>query len=533
MFERRLHAFLAALLFSCAPALFARVVSYAPYSNSASFVGVQSRLNRHFAVVEGPNPVNYGLMISPLPYWSSYAYGQVVVYDFDGREEPRVVFPQDGTLAAFSVLAVHEDLAHVPSILIQTNSTLGGQNPQQQFVMMLSTDGGNTWKHVLFGNDVIFQLPNQTPDLGGPFARARYSQVRIGTDDTPFIVGTFNAVYGITTDAYARSVAPVGQVLPLVGTDRSGFLVLVRNTPDSISIANTAGVIPFVPYAHASVTPAASYEGWISDDGSFYLEEYLNGQRSLKFISRNSVMTTVAGPDGPSTDPLSFFAVPTYDYSGAWMIQRNTGKPTKLLSYTPADGLKEQWQDVTGPEVEALIAGATGTSLLIQVHRERPQADQRLFKDPALAVWHVGETAPATYDELYLNETLGKGFVHVDPDKVASGEPFVFDSGPPGSGFGPIRVSPAPAGGSDVTQEWGVVRASLKQRLVLPGVGRIQGAYGSFWYSDVILYNPMSQPQNVLVRYVPTGSGPVTDELREKTLTLAPNEIRVITDALK
>ena len=105
------------------------------------------------------------------------------------------------------MLAVRENAQHVPSILIQTNSTLGGQNPAQQFVMMLSTDGGATWKHVLFGSDVIFQLPNQTPDLGGPYARERYSQVRIGTDDTPFLAATASAIYGITTDAYARPVA--------------------------------------------------------------------------------------------------------------------------------------------------------------------------------------------------------------------------------------------------------------------------------------------------------------------------------------
>src|SRR6185369_6109277 len=97
----------------------------------------------------------------------------------------------------------------------------------------------------------------------------------------------------------------------------------------------------------------------------------------------------------------------------------------------------------------------------------------------------------------------------------------------------PIRTSPAPAGGSDVSQEWGLVRASLKQHLVLPGIGRIQGAYGSFWYSDVILYNPLPRSQNVTIRYVPTGGGPVTDELREKTLTLGAMEIRVINDALK
>jgi len=531
MSKRRLHALLAAFLFCCVLPAAARVISYAPYSDRVSFVGVQSRLDRHFAVVEGPQPVYSGVMLSPGPFWNGYAYGQVVIYDSEGREEPRVVFPQDGTLAAFSVLAVRENPQHVPTLLIETNSPLGGKNPEQQWIVMISNDAGATWQHVLFPNSVVFQLAAATPDLGGPFARGRYSPVRIGSEAMPFFVATFNAVYAITPDATARTLASSsGQQPPLVGTNRDGTVLLVRYAPDQIGIAYTSPILAPLP-APFTVDPNATYEGWIGTDGAVYLEQNLNGQRSLK-VGRNGVLTGVAGPDGASNDPMSFFAVPTFDYNGAWMIQRGSGKPTKLLRYTVADGVKEQWQDATGPEVEALHAGASGTSLLIQVHRTRPQADQRLFKDPALAVWHVGEPAPSFYDELYLNETTAKGFVHLDVDKVAAGEPFVFDSGAVDT-TGPVRTSPAPAGGSDVTQEWGVVRASLKQHLVLPGVGRIQGAYGSFWNSDIVLYNPLPRAQNVVVRYVPTGGGPVTDELRTKTITLGAMEIRVITDALK
>ena len=533
MFERRLHAFVALFLLCCAPVLSARVVSYAPYSDRAAFVGTQHRLDRHFAMVEGPNPVYYGPMLSPAPYWNGYAYGQVVVYDSEGQDEPRVVFPQDGSLAAFALLAVRENAQHVPTILVQTNSTLNGQNPQQQWVMMISSDGGTTWTHVLFPSDVVFHLLSGASDLGGPYAHGRYSSVRIGTDAVPFIVATSSAVYAISPDGVSRVLSPTTFNAYPIGTNRDGSLVLVRTNATTIAVLPVNPLLPGeMPTIYPTITvdSGSYYEGWIGPDNSVYLEQLLT-VRSLK-VFRNGVLTDIAKADGGSTDAMSFFAVPAFDYNGAWMIQRGAGKPTKLLHYTPAAGLKEEWQDVTGPEVEALHAGASGTSLLIQVHRSRPQADQRLFKDPALAVWHIGEPAPANYDELYLNETVTKGFVHVDVDRIASGEPFVFDSGPPG-GSGVIRTSPAPAGGSDVTQEWGVVRASLKQRLVLPGIGRIEGAYGSFWYSDVILYNPMPAPQNVVVRYVPTGSGPVTDELREKTLTLAPLEIRVIADALK
>ena len=543
MFERRLHGLLAALLLCCAPILSARVISYAPYSDRVSFVGVQHRLNRHFAVVEGPNANVYGPGPILAPIYNGYAYGQVVVYDTEGRDEPRVVFPQDNTLANFTMLAVRENAQGVPTILIQTNSSLGGQNPQNQFLMMISNDGGTTWKHVLFPNSILFQLGAQTVDLGGPYARGRYSPVRIGNDELPFVVATPSVVYGIFPDGTPRvagSVTPTtGSSNPLVGSNADNTLFLVRMTSNTIGVVDLNGKL----FQTLNVDSVGQYEGWIASDGAVFLELWRSEGRFLS-VYRNGTKLDLGGPEGmtqpaPGTSPIisgdamAFFAVPTYDYNGAWMINRGTGKPTKLSLYTAADQVKEQWQDVTGPEVEALHAGKSGTSLLIQVHRSRPQADQRLFKDPALAVWHKGEPAPTFYDELYLNETAAKGFVHVDVDKIGGGEPFVFDSGLQIPSSGGIVISPLPGGGSDVTQEWGVVRASLKQRLVLPGIGRIEGAYFSYWLSDVILYNPLAKPQNVLVRYVPTGNGPVTDELREKTLTLAPLEIRVITDALK
>src|SRR5204863_280043 len=177
---------------------------------------------------------------------------------------------------------------------------------------------------------------------------------------------------------------------------------------------------------------------------------------------------------GPYSHGLSatagvIFAVPTSDYNGAWMIQRQSGKPTKLSRHTLAAGTEVLWTDVSGPEVEALHTAGSPDKLLIQVHRRRAQ----VFIDPALALWRVGEPAPTAYDELFLNESVSKGFVHVDVDNLASGAPFAFDSG---VAFPSIILSggggSAGGGGGDVVQEWGVVRGSLKQRLVLPGIAR-------------------------------------------------------------
>lgn len=187
--------------------------------------------------------------------------------------------------------------------------------------------------------------------------------------------------------------------------------------------------------------------------------------------------------------------------------------------------MKTFWSDLTGPEVEALHPGASGERVLIQVHRRRAQPDQ-WFIDPALAIWKIGDPAPRDYDELFVAETELKGFVHLDVDAMAQGQPFVFDSGL--SVVPDSRTSPPIAGGGDVTQEWGIVRSALKQELVLPGIARLPGAFNSYWQSDVVLYNPVAENQEVVIRYAPLG-GPSA----ATTLTLAPREIRVIKDALK
>lgn len=223
---------------------------------------------------------------------------------------------------------------------------------------------------------------------------------------------------------------------------------------------------------------------------------------------------------------MRFSPRPRFAKSGAWAITRGGGRPTVLYRVTSGQ-LETMWSDITSPDVEALHAGTSGEKLLIQVHRPRPAVDARVFKDPALAVWHVGDIAPRAYDELFLNEQWNKGFVHVDVEKIEGGEPFVFDGGAaPQGGGGGIIVSPPPSsGGGDIVQEWGVVRASLKQQLVLPTVGRTRGAFGSDWVSDVIIQNPLNDSQTLELRFVPSGGALPA---QSKTVTLNRLEIRML-----
>ena len=270
-------------------------------------------------------------------------------------------------------------------------------------------------------------------------------------------------------------------------------------------------------------------DGWITPDGRAYVEADMygsSGTRHAVLLAAGGGRLEIASAMNPN--PTDLFAVPTADFSGAWVLQRGSG-PTVLSLHTPAAGLVEAWRDVTRPEVEALHAGASGTRLLVQVHRPRPQVDQRVFKDPALAVWEVGQPAPAAYDELFVNEQTMKAFVHVDPDTLSAGEPFLFDSGSPSLVFLPPGPSGA-GGGADVIQEWGVVRGSLNQRLVIPGTARTDGRNSSRWRTDLVLRNPDPDPVAVAVRFLPNpGAAPAVPDA---AVTLAGGAILTESDVL-
>jgi hypothetical protein len=515
----------------------ARIISYAPYTDRAATPALQHRMNRHFVLVEQA-PASNLQIVSPIPPYAVFPPGQLVLYDSKGEEEPRVIFPIDGTNASINVAAVREDERQVVSALIQTTANLNGTNPGGFAIWLMTNDSGASWMKVAIPLAGVFSQ-SFGADNGGPFVRSRYSSVRIGTREVPFVVGTPLGVFAVANDGTVKQILTSAMMssLPLLGSDREGRRFLVWTT-NSIAIVDINGNQSTV----ATISANGSIEGWIAPDGGVFLEHTMTqGQVVLWYAKDGAINPVAASWDGSPTaqPPINsswvFFAVPTADYSGAWIVKRGGSRPSSLLLYKPGAGLVQQWQDVSAPEVEALHPAASGTRVLIQVHRPRQSVDQMMFKDPALAVWHVGDPAPRFYDELFLSETTTKGFVHLDVDAVETGEPFVFDSGVAQSFFpmGPI-LSPAPsAGGSDVIQEWGVVRASLKQQLVLPGVGRTPGAYGSNWSTDVTLYNPSDAPLNVDLSFVSNGVDVrAADVMPPSRMTLKAREIRMIPDVL-
>lgn len=489
---------------------FARVISYSPYTNQVAEPAIQSRTARHFVLLEAePKDYQYRLR------------SEVVLYDSTGVDEPRVITPAPGV---YYQSALYQKAGEAPVILL-----IGGERYYPQS-LWIGEGGGTSWRKVVGGPPVDW-VANLDVDTGGPFTTGLFAPIMIGNDAWPFVVTIRGkGVWAIRRDGTARQ---------LFG---DGARVIGRNAAGTRFLAHHDGAIwsrsvdrPAVRLAAAA--PNGLYAGWITANGTAYVELlshagrflFTTGGGGLQFVAGDALEPPATPSYPPTTLPLRFFAVPTHDYEGAWIVRRNSTE-TSLLRHTPPTGLRLRWTDRSAPQIEGLIAGASGKTLLVQVHRERKSAQlDRPFIDPALAVWRVGEPAPREYEELYLNENWNKGFVIVDPDTIESGAPFVFNSG-----FVEIveqvvsRVSAPLGGGSDVMQEWGVVRGSFQQRLVLPGVARLRGAYGSFWQTDLTVYNPLAEPQDVEVRFVPLGA----QEPFTTTLTLEPLEIRAIGDVL-
>ncbi len=539
----RVAALASLVLLVLADTVSARVISYAPLTSRTAIPAVQRRTNRHALLVEQTGIQTF---VGGGPSCLSCGYSspsRLVLHDSLGQEEPRDVTP-GGVDTGIDFAAAREETGSSPVFLVHTSASLSaGENPTSLYRFLFSADGGTTWS--------VLPLPSAgayfpwSADIGGPFVRARDSAVRIGTSASPFLLALFEsdsarlglwdvfANGGVARRAFASSDSS------LVGTDAEGRRALLSGTPLAAAGPGSGNATPGLYVVNPDGSsqaltdkPANTYfrNGWITPDGRAYVEAdtYTStGSRHALFLAAGGGRLEIAAAVNPG--PTDLFAVPTPDFSGAWVLQRGTG-PTVLSLHTPDTGLVEAWHDVTRPEVEALHVGASGKRLLVQVHRPRPQVDQRVFKDPALAVWEVGHPAPASYDELFVNEQTMKAFVHVDPDTISNGEPFLFDSGSPSLVFVPGGPSGASGGGGDVIQEWGVVRGSLHQRLVIPGTARTDGMNGSRWRTDLVLRNPDPDPVAVSVRFLPNATG--VSAAFDASVTLAGGAILTKSDVL-
>lgn len=494
---------LLAVLLLLAPMASARVLSYAPYSDKPAMRGYHERTSRYFLLVEGDAASVYdGLVYN----------GNVVLYDSTGAEGPRVIFPAGGGVATIRAVAMYERDGLPPVFLVIT-----GWPSTNTFI---SRDGARSWRQIERLNDLT-PVTARSEDFGGPWTQGLGAPILINATSGRFIVSYHRGIFAIGASGVARPLydsAP-GALNKLLGQNRAGTSFLIQTHRNALVTVDLEGRT-----RSAGTGPESPQYGWISDDGAIFVVATNIEQSRNVYRYEGRRGTLVA-----TTRLLKSFAVPTHDSNGFWFLEHEKNFNTVLSRYTRATGLQMMWEDRDAPEVEALHPNAADDVVLIQVHRERLKQDLS-FLDPAIAIWRIGEPAPAGYDELFLMEGPRKGFVHLDVDKVAAGEPFVFDSGfirpaPPD-----VVVSPPPAnpggGGADVVQEWGVVRASLDLRLVVQGVTR-EGA----WTTDLVMYNPLDQPQRVGIEYV-AGESIQSRAKADVAVDLAAHEIRVVSDIL-
>lgn len=524
----------------------ARVISYAPITGRQATPAVQKRTNRRAVLVEQVS-VGYPLTGGPSCGACFQTLSRLVVYDTQGAEEPRDVTPAGAPMVLYSAAAFER----ADGTLFLFANGYGAADPPVGVRNYFSKDGGRTWTTASGLTPCAISSGTQV-DIGGPQVGARGAGVLPGSADAPFFVLTYSAagteIWAVGAEGAARRLLGSAPFAALLGTDLEGRRLLFSGQLAGAgpglgepatgvwSVAFDGTPTLLAPLAAGAVSYGPS-SGWITPAGSAYLNvDWTATTAPAGFTARRSVALASGGvireiAVSPSPNATDLFAVPTFDFSGTWILQRGDG-PTVLSSHTQAGGLVEAWRDVTRPEVEALHAAASGTRLLVQVHRPRPQVDQRIFKDPALAIWTVGTPAPASYDELFLQETSLKGFVHLDVDAAATGAPFLFSSGASYvSIFPPGPAGPSGGGGGgDVVQEWGVVRGSLRQRLVIPAAARTGGMFGAAWRTDLVLRNPDPDPVSVAVRFLPNAD--TAPAAPDRTILLPGSSVATYPDVL-
>ena len=528
---------LALLLFAVEAA--ARVIPSAPVSRWPVIPSVQKRAARHAVVVE---LVTYGASC----YYCVSTRARVVVHDALGIEEPRDVTP-GGTPADFSAAAAWEGADGTLRLLVSGNVGLPGDPPQAGRILY-SPNGGTTWSRVALPAGSGLWAPEPPwKDLGGPMAYAVGSPIRLGTAEVPFVLSVVSSgaagIWGVRADGSAYSLTPANLGGQLLGSDLGGtrFLALLypappanaAQSPWTLSVLDLSGNMSTIfDTFHFAWNPWM--EGWITPDGSAYINVDWTWGGNRVSPSKPPILPStrslVLWKDGTLTEVVSaetgsVLGVPTPSFSGAWIVRRDN-ESTFLASHNVAGGFVEAWRDASGPRISGIFAADSGQRLLfLKTHLGRGEPGS--FD---LAVWNVGEPAPATWDRVALSAEGSPTLLHLDVDAAATAGASVFvDPGSPLSIATPSG-EPWPPTSPAFFPSAPLTRFSLLQQLVIPASARVPGLFGASWRTDLILRNPGESPLPVTVRFLPNPA--TSTSAPDASVTIGPRAIAVLPDVL-
>lgn len=518
-------------------AAYGRVITPAPVNAWPVVPAVQRRAARHVVVLE---LVSYGAAcLDCVPRLM-----RVVIHDSHGIEVPRDVTP-GGTPGNIMAAAAWEGIDGTIRLLLYGNVDAGGHASPNANVLY-SPDGGSTWAAVAVpAGSQLAEAGLSGGDFGGPVAASVSSPIRLGTSDVPFVLSIANPTaggfWGVRADGSGFLLTPTWGGA-LLGSDAGGTRFLVaallfsspltpyQPTSWKVAVMDLAGNLQQLFEIPPDAYPWM--EGWITPDGSAYLNvdwsalpgpaqhpQPLPSTHSLALWKGGTVQEIVT-----AQSRASLFAVPSADFSHAWIVTTSAGA-TSLESHTPSGGFVESWRDPSGPPISALFAADSGGRLLLQTARSRQAPGNQ---ELGLAVWSLGQSAPAGYDEIILNAPGPPTFVHLDVDAAAGGDPMLIDPGSPQNVAGPSgqQSSASP----NLFQTQSLVRVSLRQELVIPAVARVPGLDGSDWRTDLILRNPGTSELQVTARLLANPA--TTSQPVDANLTLGPGTISVLPDVL-
>ncbi len=514
----------------------ARLLPTAPVNAWPVLPAVQKRSARQVVVLE---LVSYGTACGCLPNFM-----RVAIHDSQGIEAPRYVTP-GGTSALITRAAALEGPDKTLRILIYGFVDAAGHAaPGGNF--LYSPDSGVTWVAVTALAGLQSNGFSGFADFGGPVAGGSSSSIRLGTRSVPFVLATQSGFWAVRADGSAFLLSPSWSGA-LLGTDLGGtkFLVSARlfspPPPTYVSASFKVAVLDLSGNLQQLFELAPDFspwiEGWIAPDGGAYLNvdwsrggndfsspphaQPLPSTHSLTLCRQGTVREIVS-----SEFRFALLAEPSADFSQAWIVTSDSSS-TVLSSYTPSGGLIESWRDASKPRIEALFAGESGERLLLQTKQYRPSAVG--MWELGWTIWSRGQAASSTRDAVLLNTYGPATLVHLDVDAAANGEPILIDPGSPQDVARPSG-SPIPPTAPNEFPTQTLVRASLRQQLVIPAVARAAGKGGSNWRTEVILRNPGTGDLHVTARLL---TNPLTtNQPADASLTLGPGTLTVIPDVL-